>query len=99
MKLTVIDTHLGNLGEVNCPDSDPADYEEALSLDKDTDAFVKRFAEHFAGDYPVLKEMLAVSFAAHSISGYIWYRHSWELMKWVLWWSEEKSRPANQSAA
>lgn len=80
--------HLCGLGDADVVENDPEDYAETLKLDADRDAFFKRFADHFTGAYPLLREMLAASRAAYGTTHEWSFRHTWELMKWVLWWAE-----------
>jgi hypothetical protein len=90
MKLTMLDSHFQTLVEAEAerdvlePDEHANMYGHALGLDNDGEAFIQRFAEHFAADQPVLREMLAASSRSKDWSG----GQNWELMKWVLWWHE-----------
>lgn len=73
----------------------------AIELDKDRAAFVTRVGMYFCGGSPTIQEMLRASLSADP-TRYPFgppIELSKELIKAILWWSEEKHRWATQAAA
>lgn len=83
LRLTALSVHFDNL-EGDCEEDEWIN-EIALKIDKDPEAFIERFWVHYAGDHPVLKEMLLFALEAGGTFG------AWRLMVWVLRWSEAKA--------